>query len=177
MYSLNQTHTVVQCVREPSASPLEPVCILAGCTCLWHLTETRLCVEISLITMWRILRTKRTLASRVEIMYFYSIETSIHGFLFSSLGQSPFWKSGASGTPYWELWGSVLKAWRSPKGTILKVLGSLWASFLVTFECPEAPGHAPEGSLCSKDCLAVTFRIREANKILLAQAYSPHLFR
>ena len=25
--------------------------------------------------------------------------------------------------------------------------------------------------------LAVTFRIREANKILLAQAYSPHLFR
>ena len=31
-------------------------------------------------------------------MYFYSMETSIHGFLFSSLGQIPFWKSGASGT-------------------------------------------------------------------------------
>ena len=34
--------------------------------------------------------------------------------------------------------------------SILKVLGSLWAPFLMTFEDPEAPGHAPGGSLCSK---------------------------
>ena len=36
------------------------------------------------------------------------------------------------------------------KGSILRVLGSLWAPFLVTFEGPEAPGHAPGASLCSK---------------------------
>ena len=36
------------------------------------------------------------------------------------------------------------------KWSILRVLGSLRAPFLVTFEGPEAPGHAPGGSLCSK---------------------------
>ena len=36
------------------------------------------------------------------------------------------------------------------KGSILRVLGSLRAPFLVTFDGPEAPGHAPGGSLCSK---------------------------
>ena len=35
-------------------------------------------------------------------------------------------------------------------GSILRILGSLRAPFLTTFEDPEAPGHAPEASLCSK---------------------------
>ena len=55
------------------------------------------------------------------------------------------------------LWDSMLGALRhrfgsldASKGSILRVLGSLWASFLMTFEGPEAPGHAPGASLCSK---------------------------
>ena len=55
------------------------------------------------------------------------------------------------------LWDSMLGALRlrfgsldASKESILRVLGSLWAPFLVTFEGPEAPGHAPGGCLCSK---------------------------
>ena len=55
------------------------------------------------------------------------------------------------------LWDSMLGALGhrfgsldASKGSILRVLGSLRAPFLVTFEGPEAPGHAPGGSLCSK---------------------------
>ena len=55
------------------------------------------------------------------------------------------------------LWNSMLGALGhrfgsldASKRSILRVLGSLWAPFLVTFEGPEAPGHAPGGSLCSK---------------------------
>ena len=36
------------------------------------------------------------------------------------------------------------------KGSILRVLGSLRAPFLMTFADPEAPGHAPGRSVCSK---------------------------
>ena len=32
----------------------------------------------------------------------------------------------------------------------MRVLDSLWAPFLMTFEGPEAPGHTPGASLCSK---------------------------
>ena len=49
---------------------------------------------------------------------------------------------GSSGAPFWKPGG--------PKWSILRVLGSLRAPFLVIFEGPEAPGHAPGGSLCSK---------------------------
>ena len=49
---------------------------------------------------------------------------------------------GSSGASFWKPGNS--------KGSILRVLGSLRAPFLVTFEGPEAPGHAPGGSLCSK---------------------------
>ena len=55
------------------------------------------------------------------------------------------------------LWDSILGALGhrfgsldASKGSILRVLGSLRAPFLVTFEGPEAPGHAPGASLCSK---------------------------
>ena len=61
-----------------------------------------------------------------------------------------FWKSSV-------LWDSMLGALGlrfgslgTSKWSILRVLGSLRAQFLVTFEGPEAPGHAPGGSLCSK---------------------------
>ena len=55
------------------------------------------------------------------------------------------------------LWDSILGALglrfgsrETSKCSILRVLGSLWVPFLVTFEGPEAPGHAPKASLCSK---------------------------
>ena len=59
-------------------------------------------------------------------------------------GNLAFWDSmlGALGLRF----GSL----ETSKGSILRVLGSLRAPFLVTFEGPEAPGHAPGGSLCSK---------------------------
>ena len=74
-----------------------------------------------------------------------------------------FWKSG--------VWDSMLGALRlrfgsldASKESILRVLGSLWAPFLVTFEGPEAPGHAPGGSLCSKGGLDRFWeRFREPN--------------
>ena len=60
------------------------------------------------------------------------------------VGKLVFWDSmlGALGLRFGSLDAS--------KGSILRVLGSLWAPFLVTFEGPEAPGHAPGASLCSK---------------------------
>ena len=62
----------------------------------------------------------------------------------SILGDLVLWDSmfGALGHRF----GSL----ETSKRSILRVLGSLWASFLVTFEGPEAPGRAPGGSLCSK---------------------------
>ena len=57
----------------------------------------------------------------------------------SILGNLVLWDSmlGALGLRFGSLDAS--------KGSILRVLGSLWAPFLVTFEGPEAPGHAPVG--------------------------------
>ena len=71
------------------------------------------------------------------------------GFIWSksTLGNLMLWDSmlGALGHRFGSLDAS--------KGSILRVLGSLWAPFLVTFEGPEAPGHAPRGSLCSRGSL------------------------
>ena len=65
----------------------------------------------------------------------------IHFGKFGALG----FHVSSSGAPFWNM--------ETTKGSILRILGSLWASFLVTFEGPEAPGHAPGGSLCSKGAL------------------------
>ena len=69
---------------------------------------------------------------------------------FGSLGQSPFLE-------IWCFWDSMLGALglrfgslETSKGSILRVLGSLRAPFLMTFEDPEATGHAPGSSLCSR---------------------------
>ena len=60
--------------------------------------------------------------------------------------QNPIFQDSVSyGAPFWNP-GLI-------QSSILKVLGSLWTPFLVTFEDPEAPGHAPGASLCSKSGL------------------------
>ena len=57
----------------------------------------------------------------------------------------------------WCFWDSMLGALvlrfeslETSKGSILGVLGSLRAPFFMTFEGPEAPGHAPGCSPCSR---------------------------
>ena len=97
--------------------------------------------------------------------------------------ESIFRHLGFSGIPFWLLGGFILGSFGDPwarihfqksevlwdsilvaqvlhfwclgtsKSQILRVLGSLWAPFRLPFRCLEAPGHVPEGSLCSKGSL------------------------
>ena len=50
----------------------------------------------------------------------------------------------------WIHFGGVLNVKWLPRGSILRVLGSVWASFWLPFEGPRAPGHASGGFLCPR---------------------------